>query len=230
MGHSRAEKEQSRERILEAAARMIRELGPNGISIAELMKSAGLTHGGFYRHFTSRDDLILAAVERAIDDGLRSFESLPDGGEPGSVKSIADRYLSAAHRDDIAQGCAIATLGTDLGRLGDGQGRQLLGEHAEARFEHMAGAMGGGPDAEDAAVAAWCAMVGAVVLSRVFRGSERADEILKLTRQTVLDLATAAGPGDTPPSGGKRRPRAKKRKGRGTIQPAPEGRVNQNGD
>lgn len=203
MGHSRAEKEQSRERILDAAARMIREGGPNGISIADLMKSVHLTHGGFYGHFPSRDALLVAAIERAIDDGSRSFAALPDEGEPGSVWSIAARYLSPPHRDDIARGCAIAALATDVGRLDDPQGRRLLGDHVEARFEDMAGALGGGPGARDAAVAAWCTMVGAVVLSRVFRGGERADEILELARQTVLGLEAALGRGDARPPVGK---------------------------
>lgn len=222
MGHSRAEKEQSRERILEAAARMIREVGPNGIGIADLMKSANLTHGGFYGHFPSRDDLILAAIGRAIDDGLNSFASLPDGEDPGSVRSIAHRYLSPSHRDNIARGCAIAALATDVGRQEEDQGRRILREHAEARFESMAEAIGEGEPAKDAAVAAWCTMVGAVVLSRAFRGSSRADEILKIAKQTVLDIAAAADRKGTSPSGGKSRTRAKGTRVRKAVPPAPK--------
>ena len=189
MGHSRAEKEQSRERILEAAARMIRERGPGGVGVAELMKAADLTHGGFYGHFPSRDALIVAAIERAIADGSKSFEGLPDDAEPGSVGSIVGRYLGTPHRDEVARGCALAALAADVGRLDDDQGRRLLGVHAEARFEQMAEAMGGGPGAEDAAVAAWCTMVGAVVLSRMFRGDGRADEILRVAQRAVFALA-----------------------------------------
>ena len=224
MGHSRAEKEQSRERILEAAARMIREVGPNGISIADLMKSANLTHGGFYGHFPSRDALIQAAIERAIDDGSKSFVSRPEGEDPGTVKSIANRYLSTPHRDNIARSCAIASLATDIGRLDDRQGRQLLGKHVEDRFVQMAEAMGGGAGAQDAAVAAWCTMVGAMALSRVFRGSKRADEILKLARQAVLDLESAVGRNDAQAAGGKAHPRVK---GRKASKPAPGDRKNQ---
>ena len=227
MGHSRAEKEQSRERILEAAARMIREVGPNGISIADLMKSANMTHGGFYGHFPSRENLIVAAIERAIDDGAKSFASLPDGEDPGSVKSIANRYLSTPHRDNIARGCALASLGTEVGRLEERQGRQLLQEHAENRFDHMAEAMGGGEDTKDASVAAWCTMVGAVVLSRVFRGSKRADEILEIARKSVQDFAAKSGTAETPPSDGESLPRAKKT---GIKKGAPNKPGPQNGD
>lgn len=194
MGHSRAEKEQSHERILGAAARMIREAGPNGVSIADLMKSANLTHGGFYGHFRSRDALIHAAIERAIADGLESFSALPTGGDPDSVASIANRYLSSRHRDDIAGGCAIAALATDVGRMDDREARELLGDHLEARVEHMAAAMGGGTLAQDAAVTAWCTMIGAMVLSRVFRGTKRGDQILQQAQRSVHDLAASVNP------------------------------------
>lgn len=193
MGHSRAEKQQSHERILDAAARMIRKAGPNGVSIADLMKSANLTHGGFYGHFRSREALIHAAIERAMADGLNSFAALPTGDDPGSVASVASRYLSNRHRDDIAGGCAIAALATDVGRMEDGEAHELLGNHLEARFERMAAAMGGGTVAEDAAVTAWCTMIGAMVLSRVFRGTKRGDQILRLAQKSVLELAASVG-------------------------------------
>ncbi len=222
MGHSRAEKERSRERILEAAARLIREVGPNGIGIADLMKSVDLTHGGFYVHFPSRDALIVAAVERAIDDGVKSFAALPDAGAPGTVMSIANRYLSAPHRDNISRGCAIAALATDVGRLDEQQGRDLLGEHTEARFQQMTEAMGGGAAAKDAAVAAWCLMVGAVELSRVFKGTKRADEVLEVARQTVSDLAATVDQNRTREPGTKRRSRSKGTRRGAPRPPAPD--------
>ncbi len=191
MGHSRADKQQSHERILDAAARMIRKVGPNGVSIADLMKSANLTHGGFYGHFRSREALIHAAIERAMIDGLDSFAALPTGDDPSSVASIEGRYLSSRHRDDIAGGCAIAALATDVGRMDDREARELLRNHLEARFERMAAAMGGGTVAQDAAVTAWCTMIGAMVLSRVFRGTRRGDRILQQAQESVLELAAS---------------------------------------
>ena len=187
MGHSRAEKADSRERILDAAARQIRQGGLESVSIAELMKAANLTHGGFYGHFPSRAALIAAALERAMEKGQAAFVAANSGKEAATVKSIVNRYLSPAHRDSIGEGCAIACLSGDVGRT-DGEVRSRMGARLENCFEDMARAMGEGPLAEQAAVAAWCAMVGAVTLSRVFRGTERADDILRMTRQTILDL------------------------------------------
>lgn len=187
MGHSQAEKAQSRERILETAARQIREAGLDSVSIAELMKAANLTHGGFYGHFASRADLIAAAVERALHDGEAAFVAAKPS-RAGTVKSIVNRYLSGAHRDDTGGGCAIGALAGDVARAEDEEVRARMGVFLERSFADMAKAMGDGPEAEEAALAAWCAMVGGIALARVFRGSDRSDQILRAARQSVLDL------------------------------------------
>ena len=188
MGHSRAEKAESRERILEVAARQIREGGLDSVSIAEIMKAANLTHGGFYGHFPSRAALIGAALDRALDRGDAAFFAGRTPDAPPTVKSIVNRYLSPAHRDDTRDGCAIAALSGDVGRAEDDDVRVRMAQRVEHSFEDMAKAMGGGPKAEAAAITAWCAMVGAVSLSRVFRGDRRSDEILRTVRQSILDL------------------------------------------
>jgi TetR/AcrR family transcriptional repressor of nem operon len=187
VGHSRAEKAESRERILDAAARQIRQGGLESVSIAELMKAANLTHGGFYGHFPSRAALIAAALDRAMDDGEAAFVAAKAAKGGGTVKSIVNRYLSPAHRDNMGEGCAIAAVSGDVGRA-DEEVRSRMAERLERSFDDMARAMGDGPGAEPAAVTAWCAMVGAITLSRVFRGTRRADDILRVTRQTILDL------------------------------------------
>lgn len=195
MGHSRAEKAESRERILDVAARQIRQGGLESVSIAEIMKAANLTHGGFYGHFPSRAALIGAALERALDRGEASFVAARTPNAPGTVKSIVNRYLSPAHRDDTRDGCAIAALSGDVGRAEDDEVRAQMARRLEQSFEDMAKAMGGGPKAEAAAVTAWCAMVGAMSLSRVFRGTDRSDAILRTVRQAVLDLDAAVDEG-----------------------------------
>ncbi len=188
MGHSRAEKAESRERILDAAARQIRQGGLESISIADLMKAANLTHGGFYGHFPSRSALVAAAVDRALDDGEAAFIAANPAQGGGTVKSIVNRYLSPAHRDNAAEGCAIAALAADIGRAGGEGVRTAMVQRLERTIENMASAMGDGPGAEEAAVTAWCAMVGALALSRVFQGTDRSDEILRMTRQSILAL------------------------------------------
>lgn len=188
MGHSKAEKAESRERILDVAARQIRQDGLDSISIAEIMKAANLTHGGFYGHFPSRAALIAAALDRALDRGEAAFVAARAPSAPLTVKSIVNRYLSPAHRDDTRDGCAIAALSGDVGRAEDDEVRTRMAQRLEHSLEDMAKAMGSGPKAEAAAVTAWCAMVGAINLSRVFRGTRRSDEILRTVRQSILDL------------------------------------------
>jgi TetR/AcrR family transcriptional repressor of nem operon len=151
------------------------------------MKAANLTHGGFYGHFPSRAALIAAAVERALDDGEAAFVAAKTS-RPGTVKSIVNRYLSPAHRDDTGGGCAIGALAGDVGRAEDEEVRARMAMALERNFADMAKAMGEGPEAQKAALAAWCAMVGGIALSRVFRGSDRSDQILRAARQSVLDL------------------------------------------
>ena len=188
MGHSRAEKAESRERILDAAAQQIREEGLESISIAELMKAANLTHGGFYGHFPSRTALIAAALDRALDRGEAAFVAAQPNEGGGTVKSIVNRYLSPAHRDNAGGGCAISALAGDVGRAENGEVRGRMVERLEGNFEGMAEAMGAGLEAEEAAISAWCTMVGAIALSRVFRGTDRSDEILQLARRSILNL------------------------------------------
>lgn len=195
MGHSQAEKAESRERILDVAARQIRRGGLDSVSIAEIMKAANLTHGGFYGHFASRTALIAAAVERALDRGEASFVASQIPNAPITVKSIVNRYLAPAHRDDSRDGCAIAALSGDVGRAEDDEVRAQMARRIEQNFEDMANAMGGGAKAEAAAVTAWCAMVGAISLSRVLGGTRRSDEILRTVRQAILDMDAAVRDG-----------------------------------
>ena len=187
VGHSQLEKAESRERILDAAARQIRQTGLESVSIAELMKAANLTHGGFYGHFKSRAALIAAALERALERGEAAFVAAKSA-KGGTVKSIVNSYLSPAHRDNTGEGCAIAALSGEVGRAEDEEVRDRMAQSLERAFQDMAKAMGDGPGAEEAAIAAWCSMVGALTLSRVLRGTERADQILKVARRSVLDL------------------------------------------
>jgi TetR/AcrR family transcriptional repressor of nem operon len=196
LGHSRAEKADSRERIIDAAARQIRQGGLESVSIADLMKAANLTHGGFYGHFPSRAALIAAALDRALESGEASFTAAERAKSSATVKSIVNRYLSPAHRDNTGEGCAIAALAGDVGRAEDEEVRERMAGRVERNFTDMAKAMGGGPQAERAAVAAWCGMVGAMALSRVLQGTDRSDQILRLARQSILDLEARVRAGE----------------------------------
>src|SRR5262245_23361254 len=111
MGYSQAHKARSRARIVEMASEQFREQGLS-LSIADLMQAAGLTHGGFYNHFSSRDELVAEAVGQAIQAGQARY---PAGGER-TLTSFLKSYISRTHRDMAGAGCAMAALAADVGR------------------------------------------------------------------------------------------------------------------
>ena len=193
MGHSRAEKAQSRKRILAAAATRIREAGLEGISVGELMKSVNLTHGGFYGHFESRAHLIAAALEQALADGDQAIAA--HLGEKGdvTVKSIVNSYLSPAHRDHPSSGCAIPTLAGEVSRA-DPEVRAIMAQQLAKGFGIMGDALDGAndaanPDTEQFAASAWSMMIGAMMISRIMAGDPLADRVLAHARKSILELA-----------------------------------------
>ena len=188
MGHSRAEKAASHDRILNLAAARIREDGLDALNVTELMRACGLTHGGFYRHFASREALIAQALERAFTDGEAHSAAATKDDEPRSLRRVVTSYLSKAHRDEPAHGCAIAALAGDIARA-DAESRALLTEH----FKASATAIGQVPGddraatADDGALAILAAMVGALTLARAVDDPELSHRILRSTRALILD-------------------------------------------
>src|SRR5437867_12075761 len=115
---SREQAAYNRERIVEAAAQLFRERGFEGIGVADLMKEAGLTHGGFYGHFSSKEDLIAEASARALTRSLALWSKLAERGSGDRLSAIAGAYLTSTHRDDPGAGCVLAALGPDVSRQG----------------------------------------------------------------------------------------------------------------
>lgn len=189
MGHSQAEKAQNRERILAEAARQIREGGLESVSVAQLMKSVDLTHGGFYGHFESRSELISLALERALAEGKVAVRAANDAGEGPDFSEMVGRYLSRTHRDSTRSGCAIAALATDVGRA-DAGSREVMEQRIEKFFETAASALG--QDDEDKAIFAVCAMVGGLTLARVMTDPQRSDTVLRAVREQLLKLESEA--------------------------------------
>ncbi len=189
MGHSKAEKAHSRERILTAAATQIREAGIQAISVGALMKSVNLTHGGFYGHFESRDAMIAAALEQALADGERASAIHTGARGTATVKSIVNSYLSPAHRDHPGSGCAIPSLAGEVSRAA-AEVRSIMAEQLDRSFETMAEALGGDKDGDQFAVSAWSMMIGAMMISRMQKDRARADQILAMARKSILELAT----------------------------------------
>jgi TetR/AcrR family transcriptional repressor of nem operon len=110
---SNEEKERSRERILAAAGRLFRERGIEGASVGDIMGAAGMTHGGFYRHFASKEDLLAAALAKAFAAFARPLSEAPSGE---TAQAFRARYLSQAHRAAPGEGCPAAALGADVAR------------------------------------------------------------------------------------------------------------------
>lgn len=187
LGHSQAAKAESRERIVAEAARQIRDSGLESLSVGALMKSVGLTHGGFYGHFESRSALLAEALERALQDGeARAKANAGEGAR--SLGAIARSYLSRSHRDARESGCAIGALASDVGRADDAS-RQVMEARVEAFIDSVAATLGGD---DPRAMVAVSAMVGALALSRVITDQERSDQLLRAVRDHLAHLEQAA--------------------------------------
>jgi TetR/AcrR family transcriptional repressor of nem operon len=191
------QKERSHETILESAARLLREKGIAGARVAEVMKGAGLTVGGFYAHFTSKEDLIDTALRRT-GAGLRArlFSRLDDKPPADRAAVVLKRYLSAAHRDDFQQGCALPAVVGEVGTTAP-EHAAVLAEQVEAMAEGLAEHLPAGPPGaplsrRHLALGLAALMYGGLTLSRAVRGTELSDEILKACRA----LGQAAGRGE----------------------------------
>jgi TetR/AcrR family transcriptional repressor of nem operon len=180
---STEEKAKTHERIVELASRRIREQGLEGPGVAEIMKAAGLTHGGFYKHFGSRDDLIAEATENAVAASDRHVHKLTDDAKD-PLAAFVDWYVSAQHRDDPGAGCAVAALGGDAGRA-DERVRATYRAQVERYLEDVERFLGGGDDARQRAIVAVSALVGAVVLSRAVDDAALSEEFLDTVREAL---------------------------------------------
>ena len=188
MGHSRDDKARSHERIVQIAAARLRESGTAGPGVAELMKAAGLTHGGFYKHFDSRDDLVAEAVERAMRDNDGFMTTLRAGAADAhaALELFVDWYTSAEHRDTPGAGCAVVSFGADAPHA-DQRVRTAYTDQVQRYLVHLEALLG---DPKRAA-AALSALVGAVLVARAVGPGELSDEILAAARESVLAMAPA---------------------------------------
>lgn len=186
MRKSTEEKARTHERIVEVASRRIREQGLEAPAVAEIMKAAGLTHGGFYKHFQSRDDLIADATEHALARSDEYVHGLTDDADD-PLAAFADWYLSAEHRDEPGAGCAVAALGGDVGR-GQQRVRSAYGRQVERYLQNVGRFLGRRKDARQRAIVAVSALVGAVVLSRAVADEALSEEIATAVRQGVDEL------------------------------------------
>lgn len=196
MGVSRQQALENRQLIIDAAEKLFRARGVDAVGLTELTKAAGFTQGGFYNHFESKDALVAAVINQAMENGANQLvaaieQSRAMGADP--VKRQIEWYLSPAHRDDIECGCPVSTFAGDVRRLGD-EARKVYAEGVASNIEYLADALDGTSKKErrKRAGAILSRLVGTLVLSRavVDADPDLADEILKDgRRQLLLDLA-----------------------------------------
>lgn len=184
-------KRQSRERVLDAAARRIRQEGLAGTAIASVMADAGLTHGAFYAHFDSKDDLDVAAFSHAVDEWREKWVPIRRGGRwDRRLSSIPKRYLTSAHRDDVADGCGYPALVSEATHAGAAF-RVAFEQELLRSVEVICG-----DDANDAshradALALMVICVGGVALSRAVNDEDLSTQILRAARRAAAHLADA---------------------------------------
>jgi len=188
MRKSKAETAKTRERIVKAAGAEFRANGISEAALARVMAAAGLTHGGFYRHFASKDQLVLEACSKTLLSLVASLESLINGKpHEQALPLLVDHYLSLAHRDHPRTGCPLAALGSELARRdkrtrhaaieGFLQLSRLIASHLEmVPLRKRA----------DRSMAIVSAMVGAVTLARIAPNSRISDSILVATRDYII--------------------------------------------
>ena len=165
---SREQFRENREKILQAAARLFRERGFDEVGVADVMKAAGLTHGGFYGHFKSKDDLIAQATGEAARPFAEQWDRIVEAEGPAALKTIAKRYLGEAHLKGPGSGCQIAALGPEIARRAP-HDRAAVTEGVKSLVEVLQKAAPGATAEERRrhALQAYASWVGAVVLARI---------------------------------------------------------------
>jgi AcrR family transcriptional regulator len=177
-------KETTHERIVEAAARAIRRSGYNGTGVADIMKDAGLTHGGFYAHFDSREAMLAEAADRAGAEAIATSARIAGSASPQrALSELVSAYLSKAHVDDLETGCPVAALGSEMPRQAPEVRRA-----ATRRIKEMIDLVArqspdwGQPGAHERALVTVATMVGALILSRAVADTRLSDAM----RQAAL--------------------------------------------
>jgi TetR/AcrR family transcriptional repressor of nem operon len=188
MGHSKAAKAGSHQRIVEKAAAMFRKNGVDRVGVADLMKQSGLTHGGFYRHFGSRDDLVAEAIERALEDGGKAIAAVLSSKQPPAalLAALVDAYLSAAHCDNIASSCAVTTLAADVARSNE-RARSAYTRQVDVYLGLLTKLIAGEKTKarRAKAIAALSTLVGAVSMARAVNDAKLSREILKAAAEDL---------------------------------------------
>jgi TetR/AcrR family transcriptional regulator, transcriptional repressor for nem operon len=187
MRYDAEHKERTRARVVAEAAKAIRAEGPDRVGVAAIMSKAGLTHGGFYAHFASKDDLIVEAIEQMFADAAARFDRSANKRSPAeALAAYVDFYLSPAHRDSREHCCPLPSLSSDLPRL-PAAARERYTRGVRGLTERMSTALAAlsRPEPDRLAASALAEMVGAVSLSRAVSDPDLSDAILAQSLRSV---------------------------------------------
>lgn len=189
---SRAQAEANRETVINVASRLFREKGFDGIGLKDLMKGAGLTQGGFYKQFESKEDLEAQASQRAMESAIRRWSTVA-ASSPDPLQGVIDLYLSADHRGEKGDGCPLVALGADAARQSD-EVRKPFQDGIKAHLQVLEELL---PDRNEGdeprkAMAMLALMVGAVTLSRIVTDEILADRLLDAASVEVKRVALRA--------------------------------------
>jgi TetR/AcrR family transcriptional regulator, transcriptional repressor for nem operon len=196
MRYSKEHKLETHARIVKKASVRLREKGAHGIGVADLMKDAGLTHGGFYAHFDSREALVIEAFAYAMDRSTERWRKLAETTPPEKrLAAIVDSYVTSLHRDDPGHGCSLTALGAEIARESP-RTRKAFAAKLEQMIDMMAAQLPELPrkTARKQAMAAIATMVGTLTLARIAGSGEFSDEILGAGRDAALGRAAAPKP------------------------------------
>jgi TetR/AcrR family transcriptional repressor of nem operon len=188
---SRQKAAENRERIIDAAGALLRANGFSGIGVADIMKAANLTHGGFYGHFESKDDLVAQACRKVTAKAAENWEKTAAKSPDDSYAALLTHYLRPRHRDEPGQGCCFAALGADAARS-SAIVQDAFADGLEPLIDLLAKSAPGKTKAERRrrGVAAMAGLVGALLLARAVgtgTNKELSDELLDATRRELLD-------------------------------------------
>lgn len=187
MRRSREDAAETRRSIVETASRLFRASGIAPVSVADIMGALGLTVGGFYRHFESKEALVAEAIEAAADDTASRYPKAREGATPSELAATRlDAYLSKGHRDHAERGCPVAALCSEVAH--ESRATKEAFTKALARLIEVVGGdvAGDTTEARDRRLATTAAIVGAIVLSRATSDEALADELLDAVRRDVL--------------------------------------------
>ena len=196
MRYSREHKFETHARIVKKASVRLREKGAHGIGVADLMRAAGLTHGGFYAHFDSREALVVEAFVYAMDRSTEHWRKIAEATPPEKrLAVIVDSYLTSLHRDDPGHGCSLPALGAEIARESP-KTRKAFAAKLEQMIDMLAAQIPELPRkaARKQATAAIATMVGTLMLARIAGSGGFSDEILGAGRDAALGRAASPRP------------------------------------